>query len=153
MTSENEFTIPLRSEQNATRALWIVARPLNSTLPKDRSPKFARTVWGNLRGPILFATMHWGLLVTDRNVAGVLSSLHRARSLDSETEGDEALGVLYQLRRGEQNQNTMENISDFGTRHLRDEQWQIRDFRYVGLTNFTADRIEAKSTSHRTSTH
>ena len=144
MTSENEFTISLPSEQSATRALWIVARPLNSTLPKNRSPKFARAGWGTLRGPILFATMHWGLLVTDRDFAGVSSSLHHS-SLDPKTEGHEELGVMYQLRRGEGNQNTLENIADFGTRHLQDE-WQIRTLHYVGLTDFSDDRIEARGT-------
>lgn len=87
--------------------------------------------------------MHWAVLVTDRDFSEVLSLLHRAR-LGTEA-GHEALGTLYQLRRGEENENVNQNIPNFGTSHLRDE-WQIKSIRYIGLTTFTDENIEAKST-------
>lgn len=145
MKTDDQFIISVPTEQTSTRFVWILARPLNSTLPKNRSPKLARTIWGYLSLEILFATMHWAMLVTDHDFSDLLSSMRRAR-LSSETEEHKTLGALYQLRRGKHNENTDHNISDFGTRHLRDE-WQINMVRYVGRTCFTDDLITDKSTT------
>ena len=111
-----------------TRSVWLFARPLS---------------WADFIIALQWVSdgkyplCHWGVLVTHLDITDEFM-----RRTPSPTEALD-LGIMYELRRNDINQNTVNIIRPFSTASA---EWRLFSAKYIGTTEMAHEQIEVEGT-------
>jgi len=86
---------------------------------------------------------YWGVLITYLDITANDEFMRRTLQIVSEDVLD--LGIMYELRRNNINQNTINVVRPFSTVSLKAE-WRLFSAKYIGSTDMTHDEIELEGT-------
>src|SRR5271170_4261780 len=113
-----------------TLSVWLFARPLSW------ADFIIALQWVDGKYPLC----HWGVLVTHLDITVNDEFIRRTPHMSS-TDVVRDLGVLYELRRNDINQNTVNVIRPFSTASLKAE-WRLFSAKYIGVTEIMHEQIE-----------
>src|SRR5271155_1658919 len=117
-----------------TYSVWLFARPLS---------------WADFIIALQWVSdgkyplCHWGVLVTHLDITANDEFMRRGPHISTSEVFD--LGIMYELRRNDINQNTVNVIRPFSTKSLEAE-WRLFSAKYIGTTETHHDQIELEGT-------
>jgi hypothetical protein len=115
-----------------TRSVWLFARPLS---------------WADFIIALQWVSdgkyplCHWGVLVTHLDITANDEFMRRTPDISSTEALD--LGIMYELRRNDINQNTVNIIRPFSTAA---SEWRVFSAKYIGTTEMVHEEIEVEGT-------
>jgi hypothetical protein len=115
-----------------TRSVWLFARPLS---------------WADFIIALQWVSdgkyplCHWGVLVTHLDITANDEFMRRTPHI-SPTEALD-LGIMYELRRNDINQNTVNIIHPFSAASA---EWRLFSAKYIGRTEMVHEEIEVEGT-------
>jgi len=115
-----------------TRSVWLFARPLS---------------WADFIVALQWVSdgkyplCHWGVLVTHLDITANDEFMRRTPDISPTQALD--LGIMYELRRNDINQNTVNIIRPFSTASA---EWRLFSAKYIGTTEMVHEEIEVEGT-------
>lgn len=117
-----------------TLSVWLFARPLS---------------WADFIIALQWVSdgkyplCHWGVLITHLDITANDEFMRRTQHISSTEVLD--FGIMYELRRNDINQNTLNVIHPFSTASLQTE-WRLFSAKYIGTTEIMHEQIELEGT-------
>ena len=119
-----------------TKSVWLFARPLS---------------WADFIIALQWVSdgkyplCHWAVLVTHMDITANDEFMRRDLAQAS-SSGNTDWGIMYELRRNDINQNTVNIIRPFSPAALQAE-WRLFSAKYIGTTEMSHDQIELEGIS------